>query len=1025
MNNDILNISLNQGKKYKNYQNKIKKTDYKSSVYRRKNIKEYFTNGLEIENMLRQNNEDIASVLERQNTRMNLENRNNQKDLEELNQLQTKYNDLLQQYNSIQKSIGNSSLDTINRLSSKNPYLGKNIRFTNGTICYVTNQGIAKPYTNLDVYNNTIGKNGCPKEVIDLNIAWLSEYMKGSQIPTNPILIVGSEMKQGESCGYEGVNVYTISLVSNPNSSYIGCYNDLPASTSVNAVPVMNSSNNVNGFQSGASSIYLGNNSSVGPWCAFDQNPGTVWHSEVSSSTNYNATTGIYEGSNSINIVNTGIISGEFLQINMPGINTSSSQNITINQYSIAPRLDAITTRSPNSWYILGYKDNQWFQVDRQQNQSFTNGTPKVYSIYNPGSYSAYILLIDKVGNDDQTTNRYCVQVAEWNLFMNAPINNSDRAMILNSNIINYTTFDKCQDYAVNNGYTYFGMQDLQPDGNALCLVSNDILRTQVYGDAQKQNNSIPVWSTNTAGSGATNCFVNDDGSIILKDASGNIYWQSPNPPSDCILGGKINQDSLTATYGANCNDKGFNVTSGNATESVKKMLNANNNANELMITINNSLFGDPANGCPKSWDTAYQCGNAWKSAHIDYAEGQNFIYDCKEQSNNCNFFFYLQSDGNLCLYRGIDPSNNKDSVAIWCTGTVGKQMQPNPDWLAKNGKYGRNYLKMNESLGPNEWIGSDNGSLKLIMQSDGNLVLYTSQTKLGCSVVNQKTYGSSGINAVYKLDATGNRASLGKMAYIDSESNLKEYPDDMLGYSNDYQIFQNTDSVGNDITSLITSDQNGCLTACNGNVNCAAFVYQGKSQTCWLKNSSAFPRGEKQPNDGVILGVRKPQINVKGPTCSNKIVEIDTIQYDNYVKGNAMTNDEQCNIPIVSQEDQIKYDNIKSQLLTLGQDITDKMENLYNQDNKVYEKLNMNSEEFKKSLLEYKMITKKIQKDFRGLQNFPSNNIEGMSNLNMNDINGMLSDTDLRVLQGNYSYFMWSILAVGILTITINTMKK
>jgi hypothetical protein len=42
-----------------------------------------------------------------------------------------------------------------------------------------------------------------------------------------------------------------------------------------------------------------------------------------------------------------------------------------------------------------------------------------------------------------------------------------------------------------------------------------------------------------------------------------------------------------------------------------------------------------------------------------------------------------------------------------------------------------------------------------------------------------------------------------------------------------------------------------------------------------------------------------------------------------------------------------------------------------------------------------------------------------------MNDINGMLSDSDLIVLQGNYSYIMWSILAVGLLTITVNTMKK
>jgi hypothetical protein len=36
-----------------------------------------------------------------------------------------------------------------------------------------------------------------------------------------------------------------------------------------------------------------------------------------------------------------------------------------------------------------------------------------------------------------------------------------------------------------------------------------------------------------------------------------------------------------------------------------------------------------------------------------------------------------------------------------------------------------------------------------------------------------------------------------------------------------------------------------------------------------------------------------------------------------------------------------------------------------------------------------------------------------------------MLSDTDLIVLQANYKYIMWSILAVGLLTITINVIKK
>jgi len=243
-----------------------------------------------------------------------------------------------------------------------------------------------------------------------------------------------------------------------------------------------------------------------------------------------------------------------------------------------------------------------------------------------------------------------------------------------------------------------------------------------------------------------------------------------------------------------------------------------------------------------------------------------------------------------------------------------------------------------------------------------------------------------------------------------------------MVGFTTNYQIYQNTDSPGNDITSLITSDQNACQTACNNNPDCSAYVYQGSSQTCWLKNRSAFPKGNKQPNNNVVLGVRQP--GLKGTkSCSNKIINIDTVQYDNYIKGDKMTPDTQCNPSIVSNEDQIIYDSVMSQLVILGNDIVSKMEKMYSQDNKIFEMLNINDEQFKRDLEKYKLTNLKIKKILQG------NNIEGMQNLtnvpNMNDLSGMLSDSDLRVLKENYSYIMWSILAVGILTITINTMKK
>ena len=138
------------------------------------------------------------------------------------------------------------------------------------------------------------------------------------------------------------------------------------------------------------------------------------------------------------------------------------------------------------------------------------------------------------------------------------------------------------------------------------------------------------------------------------------------------------------------------------------------------------------------------------------------------------------------------------------------------------------------------------------------------------------------------------------------------------------------------------------------------------------------------------------------------------------------MTTDTQCRKPIISSEEQKMHDNILSQLNILGNDIVLKMEKLYNQHNNNFKELNINSEQFKKDLEKYKLTN--LRKSINGLQNFQSNNIEGMQNLSnsldFNDLNEMLSDSDLRVLKENYSYILWSILAVGILTITINTMK-
>ena len=251
-------------------------------------------------------------------------------------------------------------------------------------------------------------------------------------------------------------------------------------------------------------------------------------------------------------------------------------------------------------------------------------------------------------------------------------------------------------------------------------------------------------------------------------------------------------------------------------------------------------------------------------------------------------------------------------------------------------------------------------------------------------------------------------------------------YPESMLETTNNYQIFKDSDSGGNDISYLNVQNQNDCQTACNNNADCRAYQFNGNN--CWLKNKNSYPKSGKVTGGyatGATLGVRLP--GVKGSkTCSNKIVNVDTIQFDNYIKGTEMNPTTQCNPSIVTDQDRLEFDNIKSQLIILGDEIASKSEHLYNEDNKIFEKLNMNEEQFKKNIENYKLTNIKIKKEL----NLKDNNIEGMqnnndNNNNMYNINGILTDSDLRVLQENYSYIMWSIFAIGALTITINTLKK
>jgi hypothetical protein len=143
---------------------------------------------------------------------------------------------LIKKYEGIVSEI--KDLETAYKNQTSNLYLNKNVKFSDGTYAYVTNSGILKKYSGLDMLQKNANLNGCPPPAfVTVSIPWSSDYdtpgasvnmPAGTNNPRGVTLKVGSPMVAGQSCGYEGSDVMVSQENDTPSSRYIGCY-DNPA----------------------------------------------------------------------------------------------------------------------------------------------------------------------------------------------------------------------------------------------------------------------------------------------------------------------------------------------------------------------------------------------------------------------------------------------------------------------------------------------------------------------------------------------------------------------------------------------------------------------------------------------------------------------------------------------------------------------------------------------------------------------------------------------------------------------------
>jgi hypothetical protein len=365
-----------------------------------------------------------------------------------------------------------------------------------------------------------------------------------------------------------------------------------------------------------------------------------------------------------------------------------------------------------------------------------------------------------------------------------------------------------------------------------------------------------------------------------------------------------------------------------------------------------------------------------------------------------------------MCIYRGTSPNDNQGK--IWCSQTNGKQQQPNKNFSAANGKYAKNWISSTSTLAAGDFIGSNNGSIYLLMQTDGNLVLYTSTNQTACKAnQNGKMQGSNLVNALYEVSPSGSKGDIGKIAYIDENSNLREYSTDNIKLTNNYTTLQNMNTPNNDIPGAAygsaTIDQ--CKSTCSNRQSCYGFVFDNNNKVCYPKNNQMYPYGGSlNPLSGVDTYLREKQPINRPPGISDIIANIDTVLFRNYIKSTG--NDEYHGLTKATEVEKQQIAELQGKLDTLSSKIA-----------KLSNKLSSNTNS----------AETQAKNNISGLDGFTGlgdyltdlKNTNEQIQLTSTSMNNILNDSNIVVLQKNYSYLFWSILATGTVLVTMNIAKN
>jgi hypothetical protein len=1034
-NTSIPSYSLSQGKKFEAYQKKVTFNLDKKA----KKLSEGFQGS----------NSGLTS---QSNSLLQETDINSQKQV--IANLKLEYASTLKDYKNLQKQIKDKVKGYLERVDPNNKYLNKTVRFTTGHIAYVTNKGVVKYVPNMDIWANT----GISTTYIDLNIPWKDSYgTAGTIIESTPPLIAGTFLQSNQRVGFEGSNVFVDNYVNDSvTATYQGCYADntsSPLMTFIGDAPPQPSAiqngnfenpsianNSYQYAQQDAGSSNNQNSVKVPGWDfrAVLVNNSAAWGYPMPYPTGSQAACiqGTQQFSQNVYFESGVTYTLSFNACGRPGYSGANQINVSADNLTddVMP-VDIYNFTPPLTW--------------TDYSTTFTVPSSKNYSL----SFNGQI---------DSIYNATAIQ----NIHLSSSGNGSDSGSY---------TYDQCKQSALAQGYQYFALQKVNTStSQGYCAVSNSQPTITSLGESTAVTGQVALWASNTSGQPGNTCILTTTGSLSVINSGGTSVWSSPastEEPSSYI-GCYVDTGDRAMPNTSNGQYLPFDDCKNLAAGYKYFATQDANGSGSGWCAASNDLatatkYGK-ASSCTKNGDN--WMGSAWSNAV--YSTGPGSAY-----------FLSVQGDGNVCVYRGSGPSDNQGE--IWCSETNGKGQSPNPAYAAANGKYGKDWISSGDTLASGDFVGSADGTFALIMQDDGNLVLYTYTVGSNCQqMADGNTGAGTGGNAIYGFPVSSIPGNMGKLAYVDENSQLHDYTDS-------YNKFPDIDSGGNDIPGAAygnaTVDQ--CKTTCNNNAACAGFAFH--DNVCYPKTNAMYPVGASQPYTGCDTYTKNSQqsdnvqlVNTysKFPDLNSDYHDIPGAMYGNatvdqctttcndnsscagfvfypagnicYPKDNTMFPNGGTSSASKGFDSYIKHrepkkppigvptttnnlDTVSYQNYLKGGPVGDnyglsKANSVQKQQLSDLEtRLNLITSEINKFTTQFEQAGSKI--DNQLISNIPGtqkylNEID-IANKQINTssfgLDRILDDSDIVVLQKNYDYLFWSILAVGTLLISMNIVKK